>query len=174
MLLRRLAGKRDIRPLKLLASLAEPVKGYHRSEQGVTYSTLSPFTRFVDACAPEALAARAFQIKVDRFLETRDPKLAAELRATLERWQANHPLLLPLVAASPGLREIETLSLAAAGVSAAGLDALGILVSGTSADKTWLEAEARELDEAAKPKAHAELAIVAGVRKLVDACAAVK
>ncbi len=174
MILRRIAGKWEIRPLKVLAGITEPLKGYQRGDQGVTYSTLSPFTRFVDACQPEALAARAFRVKVDRFLETRDPKLGLELRASLLRWKENHPLVLPLVAASPGLREIETLSLAAAAVSATGIEALGVLASGAPADKTWLDAKARELDEAAKPKAHAELAIVAGIRKLVDACAAVK
>ncbi len=171
MMLRRMAGARDIRALKVLASASEPVKGYSRHEQGMTYSSLSPLTRFVDACFPESLPARAFGVRIDRYLASRDPVLAEALRTELLRWKSNHPLVLPLMAASPALREVEGLSLALEQVSGTGIEALAILASGKPAEKEWLEAKKSLLADAAKPRAHAELAVVKAVGRLVEACA---
>ena len=170
-MLRRLAGTAEVGPLEVLAEAAEPLKGYERSGQGVTYSTLSPFTRFVDACFPESLVARDFRAKAGRFLETRDPVLAEELRAALVRWRTNHPLVLPYLAASPALREVEGLSMALESVSSLGLEALAFLSSGKAPEKGWVEARAKILEEAKKPKAHCRLAVVEAVEKLAAACA---
>jgi hexosaminidase len=170
MMLRRLAGTPRIKSLKVLAEATEPVKGYERHSQGVVYSTLSPFTRFVDACFPESLPARGFRVKVDRYLETRNQELAEELRTALSRWKTNHPLVLPLVASSPALREIETLSLSLESASETGLEALALLAGGKAPEKGWAERMNQRLTEAGKPKAHCRLAIAGAVKKLVDAC----
>ncbi len=170
MMLRRLAGAKDVRPLEVLAGVTEPLRGYERGAQGVTYSTLSPYTRFVDACFPESLAARDFRVKVGRFLESRDPALAEALRAMLVRWKTNHPLVLPFLASSPALREVEGLSMALESVSGTGLDALAFLASGKTPEKGWVEGRAKLLEEAKKPKAHSRLAVVEGVEKLLGAC----
>ncbi len=171
MMLRRLSGAKEVRPLEVLASVTEPLRGYERSNQGITYSTLSPFTRFVDACFPESLAARTFRVKVGRFLETRDQGLAAELRASLVCWKTNHPLVLPFLASSPALREVEGLSMTLEAVSGMGLEALELLASGKTPEKGWAEGRAKLLEEAKKPKAHCRLAVVDAVEKLVGACA---
>jgi hexosaminidase len=172
LMLRRLAGAADARPFEILAEAAEPLRGYERSNQGVTYSTLSPYTRFVDACFPESLVAYDFRAKVGRYLETRDRALAEELRATLVGWKNNHPLVLPYLAASPALREVEPLSLALQAAAAAGVEALDWLASGKTPEKGWVEARKEVLAGAGKPKAHAQLAIISAVAKLVEACAA--
>ena len=171
MMLRRLAGRAGVQPLKVLAEASEPLKSYERHSQGVTYTSLSPYSRFVDACFPESLTARAFSVKVERYLEGRSPVLAEELRAILARWKNNHPLVLPFIAASPALREIETLSQALETAAGAGLEALKVLTAGKAADKGWLEGQKQLLSEAKKPKAHCALAISAAVEKLVEACA---
>jgi hexosaminidase len=171
MMLRRLAGTTEVQPLKVLAEAAEPLKNYDRRTQGLTYTTLSPFTRFVDACFPESLTARAFRIKVEDYLETKNQALAEELTASLARWKNNHPLALPLIAASPSLREIETLSQALESVAGAGLQALDFLTSGKTPESGWLDGQKQILSEAMKPKAHCQLAIVEAVEKLVEACA---
>jgi hexosaminidase len=171
MMFRRLAGSEDIRPLKVLAEAVEPLKGYRRHEQGVIYTSLSPLTRFVDACFPESLKARDFRLLVDRFLETKDPVLALEIGGTLNRWSRNHPLLLPLIAASPALREVEPLSQALQAVASTGLEALDSLTSGRSPDPSWLASRGEVLTGARKPQAHCELAIASAVEKLVNACA---
>jgi hexosaminidase len=174
MMLRRLARTDAIGPLKVLSEAVEPLKGYKRHDQGVTYTSLSPLTRFVDACFPESLPARNFRVRVDAYLKTKDPALAAQLRAALARWKDNHPLVLPLVATSPALREVETLSQALEAVAATGLDALDCLAAGRPPDPAWLGARGAVLAEAEKPKAHAEIAITSAVEKLVNACAGIE
>jgi len=170
MFLRRLSGNADIRPLEVLAEAVEPLKNYKRHGQ-TAYTTLSPFTRFVDACAPESLPARAFGKKVDLFLGGRDPRTGADLKRTLTDWKDNHALVLPLLAASPALREVEPLSLNLARACQVGLEALDALSQGQTRPAAWVEEKAKVLAEALKPAAHAELAVVKSISNLVEACA---
>jgi hexosaminidase len=169
MILRRLAGPR-IKPLKVLAEAVEPLEGYARHGQAA-YTSLSPFTRFVDACAPESLPAWRFGKAVDRYLASRDPVTAEELRAILTAWKDNHAAVLALIAGSPALAEIEPLSLGLSRVCEAGLGALGHLVKGEGQPAAWIEEQRKVLAEAAKPAAHAELVVVQAMGRLVDACA---
>jgi len=170
MLLRRLVQGPRIRPLKVLAEAVEPLEGYNRHGQAV-YTSLSPFTRFVDACAPESLPAVRFGFEVERFLAAKDPRIAEGLRRVLARWKDNHALVLPLVASSPALREIEPLSFGLARISGIGLEALDALAKGEPRPAAWITEKNGILDEAAKPAAHAELAVVKAIGRLVEACA---
>ena len=102
----------------------------------------------------------------------RDPKLGREIGTTLTLWKANHVLVLPLIAASPALREIEPLSLGLARACEVGLEALDRLTKGQSQPAAWAEVKGKILAEAAKPEAHAELAVLTAITKLVEACAA--
>ncbi len=170
MLFRRLAGGEDTHALRILAGASEPLKIYGRHDQA-HYTSLSPLTRFVDALDPESLRARAFRIAVDSYLGSRDPKAGAALQSAFVEWRANHPRFLALAAANPVLREVEPLSLALSDLSAAGLEALEMLASGAKADPKWSEAGAALVVRAGRPMAHAELAVVAAVEKLLKAAA---
>jgi hexosaminidase len=168
MILRRLAGPR-IKPLRLLAEAVEPLENYGRHDQAA-YTSLSPFTRFVDACAPESLPAWRFGKSVDRYIAGRDPVTAEELRKTLAAWKDNHAAVLGLLADSPALGEIEPLSLGLSRVSEVGLDALGHLARGEAEPAAWAEGCRKVLAEASAPAAHAELAVIKAVGRLVEAC----
>ena len=168
MLLRRLAGP-HVKPLKVLAEAVEPLKGYDRHEQA-EYTSLSPFTRFVDACAPESLAARRFRNQIDQFLTGKDPVVAERLRTVMNGWKDNHALVLPALAVSPALREIEPLSLNLARACEIGLEALGHLAKGESLPAAWVQEKNAILAEASKPAAHAGLAVVTAIGRLVEAC----
>jgi hexosaminidase len=170
LILRRLLGGPEIRPLATLAEAVEPLEGYKRHSQAA-YTSLAPFTRFVDACAPESLVARDFAKSVAAYLAGRDPRLAAEIRGRLIAWRDNHPRVLAGLAASPALREIEPLSLGLTRAAAIGLEALGVLTKGEGRPSAWVETALAALAEAAKPAAHAELVVVAPVAELVRACA---
>ncbi|MCX6567990.1 MAG: family 20 glycosylhydrolase [Candidatus Aminicenantes bacterium] len=170
MLLRRLAGDPRIEPLRRLAEAVEPLKNYQRHDQAA-YTSLSPFTRFVDACAPESLGARTFRKNIDLFLTGKDPLLGRDIGATLALWQANHVRVLPLIAASPALREIEPLSLGLARACEVGLEAFDYLMKGQHPPAAWAEEKGQILAEAARPAAHAELAVLSAVTKLVEAAA---
>ena len=168
MLLRRLGGDQHIKPLKVLATAVEPLEGYKRHGQAA-YTSLSPFTRFVDACAPESLPAWFFGDKVGRFLAGRDRRSGAEIEAQLKAWRDNHALLLPILAASPALREIEPLSLGLRRACEIGLEALSALAKGEGRTAAWAEGSAKVLAAAAEPAAHAELVVVQAIGKLVQA-----
>ena len=170
MILRRLADGPRTKPLKVLAEAVEPLKGYARHEQA-EYTSLSPFTRFVDACAPESLAARRFGTRVDLFLKSKDPVVAEELGKALTGWKDNHALVLPLLGSSPALREIEPLSLNLFRACEIGLEAMDHLAKGEMQTAAWAEERAKTLSETAKPAAHAALAVVKAVGRLVEACA---
>jgi len=169
MLLRRLVGGTDIGPLETLAEAVEPLEGYKRHGQAA-YTSLSPLTRFVDACAPESLTARDFRVSVERYLAGRDRRLAERLRERLARWRDNHPSVLQALAVSPALREIEPLSLALHRAASIGLEALSVLEAGEGRPAPWVEERSRALAEAVRPAAHAELVVAAPVDKLVRAC----
>jgi hexosaminidase len=169
-ILRRLAGGPQIKPLKVLAEAVEPLEEYGRHGQ-TTYTSLSPFTRFVDACAPESLPAWRFGKTVGRFLAVKDAAAASDLRDTMTRWKDNHPRVLAILAGSPVLAEVEPLSLNLARVSGIGLEALGRLVKGEGQPAAWVDQQRKVLAEAAKPAAHAELVVLKAVGRLVEACA---
>jgi hexosaminidase len=169
MMLRRLARAPHIGPLMVLREAVEPLENYRRHDQ-TTYTSLSPFTRFVDACAPESPAARRFGKTVERYLAGKDSQVAAELRAALARWKDNHAGILALVAGSPALAEVEPLSLGLARACGVGLEALAHVANGESQPASWIEARRQVLAEAAKPAGHAELAVLEAIGRLVDAC----
>ncbi len=168
MMLRRLSGKECTAALKTLADVTEPLKRYARHEQA-TYTFLSPYTRFVDACPPESMMARKFRASVDQFLRTKDKALADELKASLVRWRDNAKELAPVIAGAPALAEVAPLSDALRLTAETGLRALELVVAGGTTDRPWADKVLQALSEAKKPMAHAELAILPAVEALVKA-----
>jgi hexosaminidase len=168
MMLRRLSGKECTAALKTLADVTEPLKRYARHEQA-TYTFLSPYTRFVDACQPESMTARRFRGSVDQFLRTKDKAMAGEIKASLVRWRDNAKELAPVIAGAPALAEVAPLSDALALAAGTGLRALELVVAGGTTDRPWADKALEALAEAKKPKAHAELAILSAVEALVKA-----
>ena len=167
MMLRRLAGAADIEPLRTLVDVIEPIKQYRRQNQGVTYTQLSPLTRAVDAAAPESRAARVFRKMTDEFIQTKDLKTADDLKTQLQRWRSNHRLLKSLLAGSPALSEIEPLSQDLYTIADLGIQALDAILARTTGDQTWVDESLKLLQQAKKPKAQAELALVPAIEKLV-------
>jgi hexosaminidase len=172
MMLRRLAGSADIAALKILAEVVEPVKIYQRQNQGVAYTQLSPLTRFVDAVRPESASARAFGKAVDSFLATRKTARAAEIRAYLSRWKAQRDALKSLIARAPALREIAPLSEALAEASRLGSEAVDRLLAKAVPDASRVRERLEILKKAKRPMAHAEIAVIGAIEKLVRAAGA--
>ncbi|HET6862112.1 MAG TPA: family 20 glycosylhydrolase, partial [Pyrinomonadaceae bacterium] len=86
-LLRRLAGQKEIGSLKLLVSLVEPVKEYRRGQQRPS-TMLSPLTGFVDAARPDSEPARKVARMVDALLSDA-PKFqpyASDLKSRFSQW----------------------------------------------------------------------------------------
>ena len=168
MMLRRLVQSDQIKSLEVLAAVSEPIKGYSRHSQGKPYSSLAPLTRFVDACYSESFQARDFKRLIEKFISSRDRRQAEEIKSKLQLWQANHQELVAAATFSPVLKEIMPLSENLASVSRAGLEALKLIMNGQRFDQTWLQAKQKLLEEARKPVAECELAVLPGLELLFN------
>lgn len=166
MMLRRLTNNNGILALKTLVDLLEPVKGYSRHSQGVSYRQRSPYTRVVDAARPESIPARNFSKDVDRFLSG-DKSAADIINGQLLAWRSNKDLLKQTISASPVLKEIEPLSDNLALVADMGIKAVILIQAGTKADNTWVEENLKKIEEAKKPYGQTLLMIVPAIEKLV-------
>jgi len=169
-LLRRMSGTQEIAPLKLLASIVEPVKEYHRGQQRPA-TMLTPLTGLVDAARPDSAASRQFARVVDGFL-TDAPRFqlnASFLRLTLTEWRDAEPSLAVLIDRSPALRETKPLAGDLGNLGTIGLEALAYIVGKVTPPDGWRTARLAILQEIAKPKAALEFPVVESVKKLVVA-----
>jgi hypothetical protein len=123
----------------------------------------------VDAAAPESRAARIFRKMTDEFLQTRDTKTANALKTQLQAWRSNHRFLSPLLKTAPALTEIEPLSQDLYTAADLGIQALDAILARTTGDRTWVNESLGSLEQAKKPKAQAELALLPAIEKLVQA-----
>jgi hexosaminidase len=170
MFLRRLTGNYEIDALKTLVDVLEPIKLYHRvSTKEVNYTTDSPYTRVVDAARPDARVARNFNSLVDEFLSNQKDKVKAdEIKHFLNLWIHNQAVLAQIISKTPALKEIDSLSVNLTTLSKIGEEAMNFIESNKIAQKTWVENSIHKIKVAEKPKAQTEIAIVKGIRKLVD------
>jgi hexosaminidase len=167
-LLRRLARTKEIGPLRTLVSVVEPVKEYRRT-QARPATMLTPLTRLIDAARPDSEEGRRFAMLVDGLLSD-GPQLAKNrdrIDAVLREWRDVRPSLDVMIDKSPILREAEHLPHVLAEIGTAGLEALSYIGADATPPDGWRVAKMTMLDEAAKPKAEVEFAIIAPVRKLV-------
>ncbi len=164
MMLRRLTGNRDTGPLRTLIDVIEPLKHYQRGSKR-PYDQFSPLTRVVDAARPDARVARNFNARVDAYLAG-DKSQTGQLKNDLIRWKTNHEKLLPLIAQSPVLKEVESLSADLSAVAAIGLAALesreaqGGLAAGNS------EQNRAQFEQARVSRGQTEIIILPGLMKL--------
>ena len=172
MLLRRLVGGEQIGPLATLVSVVEPVKEYRRGQQHPT-TMLSPLTSVVDAARPDSTEARRFEAMVDGLLSDapRFHMYQESIQSTLSDWRDVRPALDVTIESSPVLREAEPLAKNLSDLGMAGLEAMSYLSAGVAPAPGWLEAKLALLDEAAKPKAAVEFAVISSVKQLVLAAA---
>jgi len=168
MMLRRLSNSTDIRALKVLVDVIEPVKGYKRGAQKKHTST-SSLTRMVDAARPDARTAREFRKRADQYVK--DPLKGSydlnDLTQLLVLWKKNHDELLPVIQKSPALKEIKTLSEDLSRIAGIGLEALNYIQTKQNAGEDWLENKLNILEKSKLPRAQTELMIVSAIELLV-------
>ncbi|MDH3252581.1 MAG: family 20 glycosylhydrolase [Ignavibacteria bacterium] len=168
MMLERLAGYSDVRPLEILTSILEPVKFYQRP---VTrkYTSRTPLNRLVDATLPESRSAREFALSVDSLLLNPDnTRLAARVKTNLQLWHETCSRVRPLVSQSHLLREIDTLITDVQALTVAGLEALDVIGKKPVPDQHHRKEWQQILEHAARPHAELLIMIVEPVRRIVE------
>jgi len=168
MMLRRLTNNQDIEALGTLLSVVEPVKIYQRHFQGVKYTSYSPYTRCVDAARPESMTARRFTKMLNELVETGNMNNIAAIGADLQLWRANHAKLVKIIALSPILGEMESLSADLAAISEIGLKALDYAQKGKKAPAKWVTESLEACKKAKAPRGQTELRIVEPIEKLLQ------
>ena len=169
-LLRRLAGARDLGPLRVLAGLVEPVEGYQRGSQQ-RWTTLGPLTHLVDAVSADSAGAREVSVLADGLISDA-PRFAAgrdRLRAIFSSWRDNREPLKTLIDQAPALREVAPFADDLADLGVLGLEALAVLELNAVPLDGWRDARLPVLDRAARPKAALELPFLPLMRELVFA-----
>lgn len=122
LMLRRMAGTKEVGPLVTLAGAVEPVKEYTRGILSHHEVTL-PLNRLIDAVPAESVVARDFGKDVRAALGG-DEAARRRVRAMLVAWRDNDARVGPMLEGSGILAELVPLSDALATVARAGLEAM--------------------------------------------------
>jgi hexosaminidase len=169
LMLERLRGGSDVQPLRVLADVLEPVKGYARPHTK-HYETSTPLNRLVDAVRPESDAARIFSGRVQRFLnKSMRPDDLSEMQKSLALWRDNDQQLAPALQSNPLLQEAAPLSQSLSSVAIAGWKALEYLNAGSRVPADWRQQQLDLLKQAQAPQAELLNMIAPSVQKLVEA-----
>ncbi|MDD8030542.1 MAG: family 20 glycosylhydrolase [Acidobacteriota bacterium] len=154
--------------LQRLAAICEPVKGYARHNQGRTYTSLAPLTRFVDACFPESLEAREFRKIVKNYIEARQPETARKIINYLAGLYIIVPRIETVSEQIPSLKEIRPLADDLIHLSFIALYTLQLAEGGEKISNSWIETQKVMIQEIKKPKAECLLAITPAVELLLE------
>ena len=178
LLLERVVGPgQSIGRLTILAGAAEPVRGYERHRTR-PYRSYTPLNRFVDAMPAESSAARRFNREVEAMLRSDDgwQQHRDGVVESLQELLDNHPQLLPLLRANAILRELVPFSADLARLAEAGLEAIELIEGGREPAPDWRgrradlfePQRAREGEEPLRPRHELRVAILPGIRALVE------
>jgi len=175
--LRELSGTREIEPLRILASVLEPVPFDARAHQQHA-NQLTPLNLLVDALPPDPPSRHSFELLVRAYLQNENPKNEnpggrtagqTELTGKFNEWIAAEPGILRLMAGSPLLAQAEPRAQQLSELGTVGLEAVSILSSGLPAAAGWKVARLAILDEAEKPQALVRFTVLKPLRDLVNA-----
>ncbi len=170
MMLRRLTGGEDIKPLKMLVDVLEPLKGYERHRHGVKYTQFSPYSRLVDASRADAQVARNFNEMIDLLIESRDGSVASLLLGQIAYWKSGQADLDGVITRNPILHEIRPHATTLASLVEIMPKLIGSIYEGKKAPQSEID-KANELLKSVKPWGQAEMPLLKGLEKLVKACA---
>ena len=172
-ILRNLAGGEDIAPLKVLADVSEPMKGYTRNPEGKLYTTFSPYTKFADATIADAPVARQFNQLVEKYLRKPSSNCKAQIVKWLKLWQNNHLSLQPMITQSPILTEIGELSQNLAIAADIGLTAINGQPFANKMDKiAYYRNSIKKLNLAREQGGRVELQVIDAIESLLKYYAA--
>lgn len=170
MMLRRLTGGEDIKPLKMLVDILEPVKEYKRHRLGVKYTQYSPYTRTVDASRADAKVARQFNENVDILIDSKDASAVGRLLSQIDHWKSGLTDLEGVINRNPILHEIRP----HAATLAALVEMLPEMITSVSGGKKVTRSQIDKGNKLLKnviPWGQAEMPVLKGFERLLKACA---
>lgn len=175
MLLRRLAGREDIGPLRTLVDAVEPVKGYQRGRLRPA-TQMMPLARVVDAARADSLVGRWVAALVDELIGDAPAFRSGreELQGLFARWRDIRPSIDVTIDQAAGLHEMRPLAESLAALGASGLEALAFLQARLGPADDWRLAQLALSDRASQPVGEVVLAVAEPLRRLVIAASEVR
>jgi len=166
--LRQLSGTAQIEPLRVLASVLQPVGFDERYEMQHT-SQLTPMNHLIDAVRPDPPSRHGVQLLVREYLANHNADARAELAAAFESWIAAGPKAQALMAAAPLLQDPAPRAQQLADLGTAGLEALQYLEKHEAAPAGWARAKLAVIEEAGKPVGLVRFTVLEPLGDLVKA-----
>ena len=168
MMLRRIVGENDIKPLIKIIELVEPLKDYARHNQGIPYSTALPLTRMPDIAVPDADKARSFRILCEAVVRKNDNAAKIELKKLLKGYIKNEEKVEACAKDNPALESWKEMAEQITAVSKAGLECLDFIERRQVVTDEWTKNTSVVIENARKPIDECELMIVEGVNMLFN------
>jgi hexosaminidase len=166
--LRQLAGTADIGPLRILASVLEPVRWQQQGKLQHT-TQLTPMDHLVDALPPDPPSRHEMQVMVREYLAHRDAETRDRLDAIFGSWIAAGPQAQKLMAASPLMMEEAPRAQQVVDLGTTGRQALAYLDKHHAAPPGWAQTKLTLIDQAEKPVGLVRFSMLQPLRDLVRA-----
>jgi hexosaminidase len=166
MMLRRLCRGDGVEELKVLSDVCEPVKRYRRNALS-DVNALSPYTRFVDACLPDASKARKFNNAVTSVIDNKNEADLVLVKEACDKWYANYQNLEVIIDENPVLQEIKPRAENLRVLGFIGLQAAKYFENGQSSPAAWRQYALDICEKAREPYGEAELMIIDGIKNLI-------
>jgi hexosaminidase len=166
--LRQLAGTSAIEPLRILASVLQPVGFDQRYEMQHT-SQLTPMDHLIDAVRPDPPSLHGMQVLVHDYLANHDQQTGEKLNAIFERWIVAGPQAQALMNASPLLKDAEPRAQQLVDLGTTGQQALSYLSKHEAAPAGWTQTKLSLIDQAQKPAGLVRFTVLDPLRDLVKA-----
>ncbi|HEX9514070.1 MAG TPA: family 20 glycosylhydrolase [Puia sp.] len=166
-MLRRLTGGWDIRPLEVLVDVLEPLKIYERNQGDTMYTVFSPLNKLADVAAPDQRTPRIFNRQIRDWIMHPSPELEQKIIQQLTIWKDNDTALRKLLARSPVLQEAAPLSASLSALAAAGIEAMQYIHEHTQAGKDWLHRQSAVAGHAKEQSGRCEIQVVGSIEQLI-------
>ena len=166
--LRQLAGTAQIEPLRVLASVLQPVGADQRYEMQHT-SQLTPMDHLIDTVRPDPPSRHQLERLVKAYLANHDTEARAELTATFESWIAAGPKAQVLMTSEPLLQDPAPRAQQLADLGTAGLEAILYIEKQQTPPAGWAQGKLAVIDQAAKPVGLVRFTVLEPLRDLVNA-----
>lgn len=165
----RMSGDADPGPLKVLASVVQPPRGYER-QQLRNFNDFTPLNHLDDAVSPESETAREFSDIAKRIAAgTASVQDIQQARDWLVLWRDNDAKLQPLLPRSFLTKDLAPVSRILSQCAEIGLQALDTLQAHRARNADEWKKDMEFLKEAEKPHAVLLLMVAAPVETLVQA-----
>jgi hexosaminidase len=148
--LRQLAGTAAIEPLRILASILEPVRWQQQGKLQHT-TQLTPMDHLVDALPPDPPSRHDIQVLIREYLAHRDAETRDRLDAIFAAWIEAGPEAQKLMAASPLMKDEAPRAQQLAALGTTGRQALAYLDKHEAAPAGWTQTKLTLIDQAEKP-----------------------